>query len=99
MSYSWNDIRTWVIARDMRERIFLAILLFIVTYVLWNFLINRPLVSQKKTIEKEIDTTRADIAALKEQINSILDITRNVSYIQKLQQQKKLTSQSQNFKQ
>jgi len=99
MDIQYYKLIDWFNKRDTRERIFLILVLCGLTYIIWNLLINHALLQHQNTQKQEIDATTLEINSTHTQLKNALEIVTNSSYIQKLQQQKLLTAQSQNFEQ
>jgi len=92
-------IKRWLQTRDLRERIFLAFAAAALTYSLWSLLVERSITHEEQTVESKINTTQIENEGIQQEIQNIAEVINKSSYTQTIQQQKNLTTQSQNFKQ
>lgn len=90
-------IQAWIKSRSERERIFILLGGLAVVYLVWGMILDRPLQSSIRSIDKQIQLLRTDYDTAHQQLTIFSKEINKSSYRQNLVEQSSLSSQKQNL--
>ena len=87
-------LELWLKDRSPREQLMMLFIILAVTYLMWDLLIDRPVRVRNAELTLAIKKIEIQQIAITKEVNSILDIVKNSSYLQSLREYKSLAAQS-----
>lgn len=92
-----QSINKWIKIRTQRERVLVILVGCAVIYMVWYFLITRPLYLVQKRLQSQIASLKTQIQSTHTEAETIVKIATEYSTSEKLQTQKTLSGQSENL--
>ncbi len=95
----YKKLDAWLETRSLKERIFMLMIGFILIYFFIHAIFGGHSSQDQKQIEAQIQVLKKNITLLQEQSDLILKAVTNREFTGSLQQQKKLTAESEKIQQ